>query len=109
MGPLAEAAGVYGEITAEEESAERIARINEVANDFLLGGGQITLHEFAAMTEIERAALANAGERLAVEQALRIAKSLKSNMGEAEIMSVLDNGESAISLALSSLLDRQES
>jgi len=110
MGPLGEAAGVYGDPDEwkDEDAPERTARIVQVATDFLRSGGVVSFRDFVAMGEFERACLAVAGDKLSARLAVQIARAARSESGELAVLAVIDGGEAAISAALSDLLNRAE-
>jgi len=107
MGALAEALGLYGEPEQWklEEAEDRISALKKGALQFLRGGGSVSVIEWGALSELERAMLAVAGDELRTARTLQLARALSGPEGEASVMAVLDEGDAYVSLALSRFMD----
>lgn len=109
MGALAEALGVYGDVEAATEgqaAEDRLNRLTQGCEQFLRGGGSVSIQEFAGLSEIERSSLAVAGDRVATRQAVRFAHAARTELGEAAVLAVLDGGDSLVSRTLAAFMDR---
>lgn len=69
------------------------ALLGEHARAFLLGGGHLSLAEWAGLHGLERAALTAAGRRLVVEQAVRVGTAAQGDLAALRVQAEVDGGE----------------
>ena len=110
MSLFGESLNVYqykGEPDPETERS-RMLTLAAGAETFLRGFGTVSIADWHGFDPEERAVFAAVGDKLRAERALQIAAAIKSSVGEATVMAVIDDGDQLIRLHLTSLLDRLE-
>ena len=95
---LLTASGLVGNV---EVSPDAVDALRDMAYSFLLGGGNVSLTEYAQLSPDSRVALRAAGTRLVAESAALVAERLIAQLGD-ELASVGQQGADAAAQALAS-------
>lgn len=106
MSETAERLGFYGEPADEEAEGVRLAELGVTYACFLRAGGRPTFAEFCAFTPEERATFALVGDRVQAKIAVQIARAARSELGEAGVLAVIDDGDALVQASLSRFMDR---
>lgn len=109
-GKLAAAAGLGGfdlEALSEEERGQARALLVQAARSFLLGGGWLTLDDWAGLCWDERAAAAAAGDALRREFAVMSGAAARSELEAADVIAPVDGGAQLEETLLATMAQQQ--